>query len=114
MAQRKPSRHIVSELGMLTLPVLIWGLHFTSVYGATALLCAGDFAATIKQALAWTIVFAATVFALLLIILSGKFVAANAQNFVSKVFKALSILAIFAIMAGDAAAIFVQACVEAR
>jgi hypothetical protein len=113
MAQSKPSRHIISELGMLTLPVLIWGLHFTSVYGATALLCAGG-PATIKQALTWTIVFVATVFALLLIILSGKFVAANAQNFVSKVFKALSILTAFAIIAGGTAAIFVQACVEAR
>ena len=114
MTQSKPSRHIISELGMLTLPVLIWGLHFTSVYGATALLCAGDIAATTKQALTWTIVFVATVFALLLIILSGKFVAANAQNFVSKVFKALSILTAFAIIAGGAAAVFVQACVEAR
>jgi len=114
MARSKSSRNIAPELGMLTLPLLIWGLHFTSVYGATTLLCGGDAAATIKQTQTSTIVLLATVFALLLIFLGRKFIVRNAQSFALKVFTVFSILAAFAIVAEGAAAIFVQACIETR
>lgn len=100
---------VTRELGILASPLIIWALHFTTLYGANTLGCLSGNNATIKLS-----VLVATIIALGLLVLNFKHFGSRGNQVGRSILLVSSIISLFAIVCSAGAIAFLDACTTAR